>query len=156
MKLNSISLVFIFLIILGCRQYVPFLSRADKNKAINSVKESLNLDKNEWHLLKQRDTVLFELSKSIEKNISIQLIERRLDSFLMEKYSLIEFTQMMQFERELGGEHNIEYFRDYKQGNPILNIESPKDLNKTLDSIENLLNTGFRNKTKNSKNDSIP
>lgn len=115
MKSSNIFLLCI-LFIFACKSHAPFTSLKEKKESIALIKNKINLTNEEFFLLKKEDSILFEISKSIEKNIRISLIKRRIDSFNLNSYTKNEFLQMLKVDR-IGNGWEIELDRDGKLRN---------------------------------------
>ncbi len=115
MKTSNIFLLCIFFVF-ACKSHAPFTNGKEKKESIALIKNKINLTNDEFYLLKKEDSILFEISKSIKKNIRISLIKRRIDSFKFNSYTKNEFLQMLKVDR-IGNGWEFELDRDGKLRN---------------------------------------
>lgn len=87
MRSKLIFFTSILLLILACKSYAPFSSVKEKNEKVNLIKSKFQLTNKEFKKIKKEDSILFTIAKSLKKNIKLNLIERRLDSFFLNNYT---------------------------------------------------------------------
>jgi len=86
MKKQLIFFISIPLLLVACKSYIPFTSVKEKNTQLNLIKDKFQLTNVEFKKIKNEDSILFTVAKSLKKNIKLSLIERRLDSFFLGNY----------------------------------------------------------------------
>ena len=76
----------ILLLFIACKSYTPFSSFKIKKEQLSLIKNKFNLTKDEFKKIKNEDSIIFAVAKSLKKNIKLKLTERRLDSFFVSNY----------------------------------------------------------------------
>jgi len=95
MKKQLIFLISILILIVACKSYVPFASVKEKKTQLELIETTFNLTKVEFKKIKNEDSILFTVAKSLKKNIKLPLIERRLDSFFLGNYDQKDLLVML-------------------------------------------------------------
>ncbi|WP_162819791.1 hypothetical protein [Kordia sp. SMS9] len=95
MKKQLIFLISILILIVACKSYVPFASVKEKKTQLELIKTTFNLTKAEFKKMKNEDSILFTVAKSLKKNIKFSLIQRRLDSFFLNNYNRKELLAIL-------------------------------------------------------------
>lgn len=135
MKTKYLLIVVICLIIVSCSSYLPFFSKKDKRESVKRIKNEINLSKDEFGVIKNKDSILYEVSLSIEKEIDSKLIKRRLDSFLLNNYSKKELLHMLKTDRvSYGWSGELVRNADTTKFLKIKNIEEYEAFMRKLDS----------------------
>lgn len=134
-KLKEMNLKFFYAIsclvlITACEStYLPFKNMADKQESLKLIKSKVSLKKEEFNAIKNKDSILYELSVSVKDiDIKQKLIRRRLDSFFLNAYTEEELKSSLELDRVFKG-YTIEIDRNINPHN-ALNINSFKDLKK--------------------------
>lgn len=76
-----------FMLIIACKSYMPFSSKKERTTSVKLIKSKFKLTDKEYNTIKNEDSILFSVSKSLDKKINLNLIERRLDSFFVDNYT---------------------------------------------------------------------
>lgn len=106
------------------------------------IKDSLNLNKDEFAELRKSDSILFIVSNSFKKEIKTKLIDRRLDSFFAKKYTEKELSIILQLDQiNTHGEVEFERKGKFKERLKFNSIKAYEDFLKKLDS--SILNSKF-------------
>ncbi|RLJ65638.1 hypothetical protein CLV86_1215 [Lacinutrix venerupis] len=103
MKIKSLFIFITFWFAFSCVTHLPFSSAKSKRESIKNIKDYIHFNKNEFNSIKNNDSILYEMSLSIEKEMDSKLIKRRLDSFLLNSYSKKEFLHMLKLDRVSNG-----------------------------------------------------
>ncbi|APX99259.1 hypothetical protein [Lacinutrix venerupis] len=135
MKIKSLFIFITFWFAFSCVTHLPFSSAKSKRESIKNIKDYIHFNKNEFNSIKNNDSILYEMSLSIEKEIDPKLIERRLDSFLLNSYSKKEFLHMLKLDR-VGNGWVFELDRNASESK-LLKIDSYDELEMVLKKIDN-------------------
>lgn len=131
-------------IFLGCSSsYIPFENMADKKEAMRFAVKSLSIEKSELEYIKKNDSILFSLDKSLKANVSHDLIERRLDSFYLKKYTSSELLFILDMDRKWKGDIPMEFIRN-QDLSKFPSYDSLEEAQKALDSISNQIIPAYR------------
>lgn len=95
MKKQLIFFISILLLVIACKSYIPFTSAKVKKEQLSLIKNKFRLTKDEFKKIKNEDSILFAVAKSLKKNIKLTLTERRLDSFFVNNYNKKELLVML-------------------------------------------------------------
>ncbi len=137
-KLKIKNIIFIIsLILIGCKSYQPFTNLNEKRNSIKVIKEKLKLSTQEFKLLKDKDTLLYEISSSMKRKVKNSLIERRTDSFLLGNYSKQELLLCLKLDRISNG-WSFEFDRSGKSSN-YPNLNSTEEVDAFLKKLEKSL-----------------
>jgi len=136
MKIKYISIIITCFIIFACKSYLPFSSRKDKRESIKILKDSIELSNAGFNFIKNKDSILYELSLSVKKEVNPKLIKRRLDSLILEDYTRKEFLVMLKIDRVDSG-----FELDRKADpNKLYKIDNMEDLEVFMKKLNSLFN----------------
>ena len=120
----------------GCKAHSPFVSRKDKVEKIQIIRNYVDFSNDEFKLIKNKDSVLFDTYMSVKNNINAKLIKRRLDSFFSKNYTEKELISILFIDRQFPGlENPIEIDRAGDHSYYFTSIDSLKLFLKKMDSI---------------------
>lgn len=88
----------ILLLVFACKTLTPFTSAKEKRTKSNLIKNKFRLTNAEFKKIKNEDSIIFEVAKSIEKNVKPSLTERRLDSFFLKSYTSNELLIILKLD----------------------------------------------------------
>lgn len=149
--LVSILCLFIF----SCNSKL-FSNSKEKRTSLELIKNNLELSKSEYNKIKDKDSLIYEISLSIKKNVIPKLIKRRFDSFYLNNYSQKEFKFILELDRAFpNGDNIFEIDRSDNTDNFIKmkSIDEIKLLMKKIDStFENKQNIKIKTKQDSTKN----
>lgn len=134
MKTKFIFTFITFWFVFSCVTHLPFSSAKSKRESIKNIKDYIHFNTNEFNSIKNNDSILYEMSLSIEKEMDSKLIKRRLDSFLLNSYSKKEFLHMLKLDRVSNG-WVFELDRNADESK-LLKIDSYDELEIILKKIE--------------------
>ncbi|WP_369994763.1 hypothetical protein [Winogradskyella sp.] len=134
---NFSVLFLISLIFLGCKSYLPFKKVKDKKETALRVKNELKLVDDEYKVLKRHDSLLYEISNSLNASVSHSLVERRIDSFLSGNYSKLELMLVLKIDR-ISNDWQFEFDRN-EESKTFVNLKNIKDLEIFLKKVEESL-----------------
>jgi len=95
MKTKLIFFISTLVLLVACKSYKPFTSVKQKKEQVNLIKNKFRLTNDEFKKIKNEDSILFAVAKSLKKDIKLSLIERRLDSFFVSNYNKEELLIML-------------------------------------------------------------
>lgn len=134
--MNKLFYYFVLLLVfLSCNGYEPFASLSEKKITKKYLKNTLLLSNKQLKQIKGNDSLLHQIALSRKKeNVSNELIKRRLDSFLLNRYSLKQLYVILDFDREFSSENGtIEFSNDVKDDAP--SFETANEMKKFMDSL---------------------
>ncbi|PKG53383.1 MULTISPECIES: hypothetical protein [Olleya] len=136
MKNNFIIYIFLFMWLFNCKPIEPFASNKDKRNSISLIKSTLDVNKNQFKKIKQKDSILFLLSKSLNNKVKPSRLIKRLDSFYLNKYTEGELKAMLKleyiFRKDKNFNFEIDRSKNPKQGIKVDNVDDGK---KFMDSL---------------------
>lgn len=83
---NQLLLIIFLISLIACQSYKPFSSAKEKRIQLDLIKDTFSLTKVEFKKIKNEDSILFTVAKSLKDNRKFSRIERRLDSFFIGNY----------------------------------------------------------------------
>lgn len=148
MKTKCLILL-ILISFIACKSYLPFSNKEEKKEKVSLIKKKLNLKNSQYVKIKKHDSVLFSISNSLEKDIKLSLISRRLDSFLVENYTKKELLFILDIDRQFPDlDPPMEF--DRRKNVKQKNFKNMKDFKKFVNNIDGEIEKALGMKKKDS------
>ncbi|WP_046759337.1 hypothetical protein [Kordia jejudonensis] len=121
----------IFMLIISCNSsYKPFNSLKEKRQGKKLIRSSFNLSNQNYDRITENDSIVYSLVKSIgNEKLAKSRIERRLDSFIFNKYDQKKLLLILELDRTFP---NMDFEFDKEDGSQRLDFSSIKDLKKFM------------------------
>jgi len=138
MKTQFLTIIVVLLLIFSCRNYKPFSSIKHKKESMSQIKKTFNLKPEEFKLIKKEDSILYEISESIDKQVKLYTTNRRIDSFINGNYKREQLLLALNIDQlKLEGEFDFDYTDKFK--NTPLNFKSIEELDKFMRKMDSSL-----------------
>ncbi|MEM6718359.1 MAG: hypothetical protein AAF611_03490 [Bacteroidota bacterium] len=126
MKSRLLFFTLIAVLVIACKSFEPFTTAEEKKAQLNLIKDKFQLTNKEFKKIKNEDSILFTIGKSLKKNIKLSLIERRLDSFFLDSYDRRDLQAILLMDYHLPNfKHELNRKKD-ASGIEFKNIEEMK------------------------------
>lgn len=81
------KLVYLFLMVISCKSSSPFSTKTGKIETLKIIDNKFTLSDNFYEVIKNEDSLIYEVGLSLREKIDPILINRRLDSFMLGSYT---------------------------------------------------------------------
>jgi hypothetical protein len=132
---NKIFIIIILFFSVGCKTNSLFSSNSEKRQILNKIKDTFNLDNENYSLIQKEDSIIFEINESLIKKVNYKTTKRRIDSFLIGKYDKKKILIALNFDQlKNGWEFDFDYSDQFKGRR--LNFKSINEYRKfNMDSL---------------------
>ena len=153
MRKKHVYIFIVFITIIACKSYEPFSNKEEKKLSRKLIKKEFSLTDNEYDNIKNEDSVLFLVARSLKSNVKHALIERRLDSFFVTNYTRKELLLILDLDYNFPKQRSPFEFNRRKNADGI-EFKDMKQLKKFFNKggYEKTLDSLFGMKKKDSTN----
>ncbi|MBV7268990.1 hypothetical protein [Winogradskyella luteola] len=150
MKTQSLIIILLILLMINCTVYKPFSSNKNRKESTRQIKDTFNLTSEEFKQINE-DSILFEISESLAKQVSFKTTNRRIDSFLSGNYEKKQLLIALNIDQlKLKGEFDFDYtdkfngrrlyfntVKEYEEFMKKLDCSFIKKVNFKVDTLKN-------------------
>ena len=145
-KIVILLISFMGFAILSCKshkQQKQTVNWATTKEKMKMLEDSLTFTQVDKIKLKQREVLINEIYKTLKDNVSKDLVQRRLDSFLLEKETEHEIITSLELDRAFKGTGiTIENSRDIDPSK-VPHFDNPKDVKKYIETFKEEFKKSF-------------
>ncbi len=120
---------------------MPFSSPKAKRDGVKHIKNSIELSRKEFNKVKENDSLLYELSVSVEDTVNVNLIKKRLDLFYNGVYSARQARSALMLDRV--GITSFEFVHDSVDTSNFIKLNTIGDMKEYVKMTDSSIRRSF-------------